>query len=70
MVHEVPSQEGFFREIESILKPNGQILIVEPPFHVSKKAFEKSIGIARETGLKAIERPGVFLSKAVVLRKE
>jgi ubiquinone/menaquinone biosynthesis C-methylase UbiE len=40
MVHEVPSQEDFFNEIKSILKPNGQVFIVEPPFHTSKTAFE------------------------------
>ena len=41
VVHEIPNQEGFFNEIETILKPNRQVLIVEPPFHVSKTAFEE-----------------------------
>jgi len=39
MVHEVRDKESLFTEIESILKPNGKILIVEPPFHVSKKSL-------------------------------
>ena len=43
MVHEVPDQDEFFNEIESLLKPDGQIFIVEPPFHVSKSAFEETI---------------------------
>ncbi|NTV47754.1 MAG: class I SAM-dependent methyltransferase, partial [Chlorobiales bacterium] len=43
MVHEVPNKEHFFNEIRTILKPQGQILIVEPPFHVSKSAFEETI---------------------------
>lgn len=69
MVHEVPNQEEFFIEIETILKPNGQVLIVEPPFHVSKTAFEETVRKARDAGLTDVERPKVFLSKAVILKK-
>jgi len=33
MVHEIPHQDMFFKEIESMLKTNGLVLIVEPPFN-------------------------------------
>jgi hypothetical protein len=69
MVHEVPSQEEFFNEIGTILKPNGQVLIVEPPFRVSKRAFEETIRKARDAGFRPTERPKVFLSKTVILKK-
>ncbi len=69
MVHEFPSQEAFFNEIGSILKPNGQALVVEPPLHVSKKAFEKMIETARNAGLLPAERPKILLSKSVLLKK-
>ncbi|MEE9555752.1 MAG: class I SAM-dependent methyltransferase [Candidatus Adiutricales bacterium] len=69
MVHEVSNQEEFFNEIGSILKPNGQVLVVEPPFHVSKTAFEETIGKAGNAGFEPVERPKVFLSKAVILKK-
>ena len=69
MLHEVPNQEEFIHEIGSILKPNGQVLIVEPPFHVSKPAFEQMIRQARNAGFTLVERPKVFLSKAAVLKK-
>jgi ubiquinone/menaquinone biosynthesis C-methylase UbiE len=69
MVHEVPSVRKFFEEIKSILKPNGQVLVVEPPFRVSRKAFEKTIGKARDAGLKPVGGPKVLLSKTVILRK-
>lgn len=69
MLHEVPNPEEFLNEIGSLLKPNGQVLIVEPPFHVSKSAFEEIIRKARNIGLTLIERPKVFLSKAAVLKK-
>jgi ubiquinone/menaquinone biosynthesis C-methylase UbiE len=69
MVHEVPDQEEFFIEIETILKPDGQVLIVEPPFHVSKTAFEETVRKARDAGFVDVERPKMFLSKAVILKK-
>lgn len=69
MVHEIPHQDMFFREIESILKTNGLILIVEPPFHVSKKAFNQTVERAQEAGLIASEGAKVFFSKTVILKK-
>ncbi len=69
MVHEVPNKEEFFNEIGTILKPGGQVLMVEPPFHVSKSAFEKTVGKARDIGFTDIEGPDVLFSKTVVLKK-
>ena len=70
MVHEVPDQQAFFDEVRSILKPDGLLLAVEPPFHVSRRAFEETIGKARDVGLTPVGRPRICLSKAVLLRKE
>ncbi|RJP84049.1 MAG: class I SAM-dependent methyltransferase [Desulfobacteraceae bacterium] len=67
MLHEIPNQDKFFKEIRSILKPNGQIFIVEPPIHVSKTAFEETVGKAVAAGFTPLERPKVFLNKAVLL---
>jgi ubiquinone/menaquinone biosynthesis C-methylase UbiE len=69
MVHEVPNPKKFFEEIKSILKPNGQVLIVEPPFRVSKTAFQETIRKARDAGFKPVEGPRVVLSKTVILKK-
>jgi 2-polyprenyl-3-methyl-5-hydroxy-6-metoxy-1,4-benzoquinol methylase len=69
MVHEVPNQEQFFNEIASIVKPNGRVFIVEPPFHVSKTAFEGTIRKSRDAGFTHDKRPKVLLSKAIMLRK-
>jgi ubiquinone/menaquinone biosynthesis C-methylase UbiE len=69
MVHEIPNKNKFFNEIATILKPNGQVLIAEPPFHVSKREFEETIRKAREAGLTEVERPKVFFSKTALLKK-
>lgn len=69
MMHEVPDQERLFAEVRNTLKPNGQVLVVEPPFHVSKSAFEEMIGRAIGAGLTPVERPKVPLSKTVLLQR-
>ncbi|MBF0552431.1 MAG: methyltransferase domain-containing protein [Deltaproteobacteria bacterium] len=68
VAHEIPNQEKFFNEIKSILKPNGRVFIVEPPLHVSKTAFEETVKRAGDAGFTPVERPKVFLSKAVILK--
>jgi len=69
MAHEVSNIEDFFIEVQTILKSDGQILIVEPPFHVSKAVFEQTIVKAYEADFKEIKRPKIFMNKAVVLKK-
>ena len=68
MVHEIPKQYNFFRELKSVLNPNGLIVIVEPKlFHVSKKAFENMLLKADSAGLKPVEYPHLTFSWAVIL---
>ena len=69
VVHEVPDQEHLLKEIVSLLKPNGQLFIAEPSFHVSNKAFEETVEIARAAGLLPVERPNVFLSNTALMEK-
>ena len=69
MLHEVADQEEFLKEIKSILKPAGRIFIVEPKFHVSKKAMQITISRAKEIGLELVEKPEIFFSRSVILKK-
>jgi len=64
MVHEVPSAEAFLKGIVSILKPKGKLLVVEPMFHVSATAFEKTIEVARRAGLSPISEPKISFSRS------
>lgn len=68
MVHEVPSQGNLLREIQSILNSNGKVFIIEPKFHVSKKAFEEMINNIKDIGFEIIEKPKLLLSRAIILK--
>jgi len=70
MIHEVPDQDKLFKELKSILKPNGQIFIIEPKFHVSKKSFDSMIDRIKDIGMKIKDRPKVFFSRTIVLQNK
>lgn len=69
MVHELTDQTAFFAEIRDVLNPDGQLLVVEPPLHVTRREFEAMLRIARDAGFTAAEGPRVLFSKSVLLRK-
>jgi len=69
VIHEVSNREDLFRELASMLKPDGQILIVEPVIHVSKSAFKETVRIAQKAGFTTEAGPKVFFSQTVILKK-
>lgn len=69
VVHEVPDQAKLFEEMAGILSDGGRILFVEPPFHVSKKAFRATLEIAEEAGFVVDAGPKLLFSKTAVLTK-
>ena len=69
MIHEVSDQKKFIEELASILKPNGLILIIEPKFHVSKKAFGIMVDMIKAIGFNVVGNPKVFISRAIALKK-
>ncbi len=70
MLHEVPDQERMLGEIKDSLKPEGKLLLAEPPIHVSKKAFDNEVVVAQKVGFKLVEFPKVRWSHAVLLAKQ
>jgi ubiquinone/menaquinone biosynthesis C-methylase UbiE len=70
VIHELDNQEEFFKELKSILKPNGRILISEPPLHVTKSAFAETKEKATRIGLKEEKGPRIFLNKTVIFLKQ
>ena len=69
MVHELPDPDAFFREVGRMLKPGGQILIAEPPFHVSKANFNQMLRRAQNAGLQPANPPKVFFSQTALLKR-
>jgi len=67
MVHEVPEQESFFKEIRSLLKPNGEFLMSEPAIHVTKAKYEETVKKAIRAGFTLKSNPDIFLSRSALL---
>lgn len=57
MVHETSSPLNFFKEAAGMLKPKGQLLVVEPWFHVSRGMFAQTVEQGEKAGLKLVEFP-------------
>lgn len=68
-VHEVPDKSTFFRELFSALKPDRQVLIVEPPFHVSEFTFQKTLQIAKEVGFVISKGSKMLFQKTEMLTR-
>ncbi|MBN1780231.1 class I SAM-dependent methyltransferase [bacterium] len=69
VIHELPDQSSFFRELSVILKKGCRALVIEPSFHVTRKEFGLTIDAAGEAGLKPEKGPGLLFSRSVLLKK-
>ena len=69
MVHEVPHAGHFIREVSGALKSEGRFLLVEPKGHVSARAFEKTVELARQNHLTELSRPRVVMSRAALFAR-
>jgi len=71
VVHEVPDQTVFFKEVWEALKPGGKLLVIEPKGHISPEEFQQSLSEAEETGfhspppIKGVEGRKALLVKQV-----
>ena len=67
MLHETPNQSAFFQQLRQHLKKEGRLLVVEPPFHVSRKAFAESMETARKAGFTIGDAPRRKGGKSMLL---
>ena len=70
MVHEVPDQPGFFRQLFPLLRETGRYLLVEPKlFHVSQAQFRDTLRHAEAVGFVTAPGPKLPFSWSAVLTK-
>jgi SAM-dependent methyltransferase len=67
MLHEVTDKINFLKHIKKLMKRTACVLIVEPRLHVTKAAFDRTIQLAEESGLKIRAYPAISLSRAILL---
>lgn len=65
VIHEIENPEKLLKDLQSLLKPAGRLLIVEPKGHVSHKRFEATVELARRTGYTVLAGPEIRFSRAV-----
>lgn len=69
MVHEISDKPAFFSEITGLLQPHSRLLIIEPMFHVTKKAFAETVQHASNAGLTPLSCPVYPMSRGVIFHK-
>jgi ubiquinone/menaquinone biosynthesis C-methylase UbiE len=69
MVHEVPDPDRFMARVAENLSVEGRFMMVEPPFHVPVKKFQKSISRAETCGLVLEKSYKIRFGRAAVLIK-
>lgn len=69
MTHETPDEMNFLKQVHSILKKSGKLLLAEPKLHVSSAEFKKTLAIAQEIGFKRIDSPIISLSHTALFEK-
>jgi ubiquinone/menaquinone biosynthesis C-methylase UbiE len=68
VLHELPDPEAVLSELRSLLTDHGRVLVVEPPLHVTRAAFEATLQVARRAGFRIADRPRLPFNKAVLLQ--
>jgi ubiquinone/menaquinone biosynthesis C-methylase UbiE len=69
VIHELEKPADFFVEVARALKPDGQMLILEPKGHVDEAAFKVELDMAGKAGLSLVERPAFKRNRAALLRR-
>jgi len=67
VLHELPDPAAFLAELRQLLTARGRLFIVEPPFHVSRAAFEATLQAAQHAGFSLVDRPRIRFNKTALL---
>ncbi len=69
MAHEVPNKNDFFGQLNSVLIPEGKLLIAEPKMHVTATRFQDILETAQTVGLELCGHPSIRFSHSAVFEK-
>jgi ubiquinone/menaquinone biosynthesis C-methylase UbiE len=69
VVHEIPDQERFLREIYDLVKANGTLFLSEPKGHITAQQFAETRSAAQALGFKMISAPYIRREHTCVLVK-
>jgi ubiquinone/menaquinone biosynthesis C-methylase UbiE len=69
MVHETGNIPRFLRQVASVLKLGGSMMIAEPRMHVSARTFQEELQFARDAGFRVQEGPKTGWSRTAVLTR-
>ena len=69
MVHETGDIPRFLKQVSSVLKDQGKLLIAEPRMHVPLAKFEQILEQAQDAGFQVIHYPRIGMSRAALLSK-
>ena len=69
VMHEVPDQENFLKQIWDSLKPESKLLISEPTGHVNEQEMTQTTQYATNVGFQILEHPEIKSSRSVLLLK-
>ncbi len=67
MVHETPDPAVLLREVRTLLKEDGRLLVVEPKMHVSSGRFDSLQATAEAAGLVPLATFGRLMSRGMLL---
>ncbi len=70
MVHEVCDPARLMAQVAENLNVEGRFIMIEPPFHVSRRGFDKSIAAARDSGLVLEDRYKIRFGRTAVMTRK
>ena len=68
LVHELPDQAVFFKEVCDSLKPGGRLLFIEPRMHVKDGDMAASLELAEAAGFELISRREYGFGRQAILQ--
>ena len=69
VAHEIPDIGRLFKNIHSVLKNDGLVLMADPSGHCTQQQFDKMLGVAWDVGFTSGPGPRVWRSWTAVLKK-